>query len=68
MLGYFIDADLMNELWERLCETDLNDEAQIRDVLGFTKGILYPISLADYEEIKPNKEKMGEPQEGSDKE
>ena len=66
MKGYFIDSDLMNELWERLCETDLNDEAQIRDVLGFTKGILYPIKLADYEEIKPNKEKMVEPQESEE--
>lgn len=51
MKGYFIDSDSMCELWTRLTEIDLDDENSVRDALGFTKGILYPIKLADYVKI-----------------
>ena len=53
MTGYFIDSDSMSELWVRLTEIDLDDVNSIRDALGFAKGILYPIKLGDYEEVKP---------------
>ena len=53
MKGYFIDSDTMQELWERLTEIDFNNINEVLNALGFAKGILYPIKLADYEEIKP---------------
>lgn len=60
MKGYFIDSDSMNELWERLTEIDLENVNEVRDALGFTKGILYPINLGDYKEVKPKREKEQE--------
>lgn len=49
MKGYFLDSDTMDELWERLTGIDLNNSNEVIDVLGFVKGVLYPIKLADYE-------------------
>ena len=53
MKGYLIDSDSMQELWTRITEIDLENENEVRDALGFAKGILYPIKLGDYEEVKP---------------
>ncbi len=50
MKGYFIDSDTMQELWIRLTTIDLNNANEVIDALGFTKGVLYPIQEADYEE------------------
>jgi hypothetical protein len=58
MKGYFIDNDSMNELWARLTEIDLENVNEVRDALGFTKGILYPIKLGYYKEVKPKKEEV----------
>ena len=52
MKGYFIDSDTMQELWARLTEIDLSNLNEVIDALGFAKGILYPINLADYEKVK----------------
>jgi len=60
MKGYFIDSDSMNELWARLIEIDLENVNEVRDALGFTKGILYPIKLGNYEEVKPERKKEQE--------
>ncbi len=60
MKGYFIDSDTMQELWERLTEIDLDDVNAVRDALGFAKGILYPIKLADYAVINPNESEAKE--------
>ena len=57
MKGYLIDSDSMQELWERITEIDLENINEIRDALGFTKGILYPIKLGNYVKIKPEREK-----------
>lgn len=53
MKGYFIDRDSMEELWTRITEIDLENVNEVRDALGFAKGILFPIKIGDYEEIKP---------------
>lgn len=53
MKGYLIDSDSMQELWVRIAKVDLENENEVRDALGFAKGILYPIKLRDYEEVKP---------------
>lgn len=50
MKGYFIDSDTMQELWIRLTTIDLDNANEVIDALGFTKGVLYPIQEADYEE------------------
>lgn len=52
MKGYFIDSDTMQELWERISEIDLDNSNEVAYALGFAKGILYQINLADYEEVK----------------
>ncbi|MBQ1294658.1 MAG: hypothetical protein IIY21_11505 [Clostridiales bacterium] len=60
MKGYFVDSDSMNELWARLTEIDLENVNEVRDALGFTKGMLYPIKLGDYEEVKTRREEVQE--------
>jgi len=57
MKGYFIDSDTMDELWERLTEIDLNNLNEVIDALGFAKGVLYPVNLANYEIIKDMEDK-----------
>ena len=52
MKGYFIDSDTMQELWSVLTTTDLSNANEVYDALGFTRGILYPIKLGDYEKVK----------------
>lgn len=58
MEGYLIDSESMNELWERLTGIDLENVNEVRDALGFAKGILYPIKLGYYEEVKPKREEQ----------
>ena len=57
MKGYFIDSDSMQELWARITEIDLENVNEVRDALGFTKGILYSTKLEDYEKINLKREK-----------
>lgn len=58
MKGYFIDNDSMQELWVRITEIDLENVNEVRDALGFAKGILYPIKLGDYEKVKSEREEV----------
>ena len=58
MRGYFIDSDTMQELWIRLTKIELDNINEVIDALGFTKGVLYPLHEADYEEVKPKESEV----------
>lgn len=60
MKGYLIDSDSMNELWERLTDINLENVNEVRDALGFAKGILYPIKLGDYKRVEMTEKQVCE--------